>query len=134
MTMKRIKVFLIALMMMLALPTLHAQDLDSGSEPEVKKVKATTLMINEHFIEMPIRDVVDRIADITGKTVTLGKNVSGVVHNLKINGMYWTKALRVIARDVDAYYVERSADHVELTRPPKVTFATDPQGTDIKRQ
>ena len=100
-----LKCALILLMTMsLGVTALKAQDLDELDKSE--ELKKTTLVINEHFIDMPIRDVVDRIADITGKTITLGKNVSGVVRNVKINGLYWTKALRVIARDIDGYFID----------------------------
>jgi len=107
---------------------LSAQDEEVSST----KSKKVNLIITEHFKDVPIRDVVDYISDMTGKTITLGKNVSGIVRDVKINGLYWTKALRAIANDIDAYFVEHSPDWAELTRPPKVTFATDPQGTDIK--
>ncbi|MGE4159616.1 MAG: hypothetical protein AB7F75_11045 [Planctomycetota bacterium] len=101
------------------------------AEEDEGRTEVKSLMVNEEFIDTPIQEVVDRIAEATGKTVTLGKNVSGNV-TVKINNLYWTKALRVVARKIDAFVMENGQDWVELTRPPLVTFATDPQGTDIR--
>jgi type IV pilus assembly protein PilQ len=127
-TMQTIKSAAILLVFFMALVgSMEAQDAESST-----RLKKVNLIVTEHYKDMPIREIIDKIAEDTGKTITLGKNVSGVVRDLKINGLYWTKALRAIANDIDAYYVEESPDWVKLTQPPKVTFSTDPSGTDIK--
>ncbi len=90
-----------------------------------------SLMIDEDFVGVPVREAIEMIAETSGKTITVGPNVSGEV-TVRIRSLHWLKALRVIARKVDAFVMDHGPDWAEVVRPPLVTFSTDPEGTDIK--